>query len=76
MDAPGFMLCERCWHPIAAEGDHVVRRFRDEAHPLLATLTSFSHLDGDPACVPRSSSPAVRHEVRAVPTGDDQTGNR
>ncbi|WP_284740576.1 hypothetical protein [Amycolatopsis sp. RTGN1] len=63
-----------------------MRRFRDETHPLLATLTSFSHLDDDPACVPRSSSPAaVRHEVRAVPViaespsraaDDDQNGNR
>ncbi|MET8846762.1 hypothetical protein [Amycolatopsis sp. NPDC004625] len=61
MDVPVVMLCERCWHPIDPEAGHVVRQFRDEAHPLLAVLYSYSHLEDDPAC--RAARPSqVRDE--------------
>lgn len=68
MDAHEVMLCERCWHPIGAGDDHVMRQFRDEAHPLLALLASYTHLDEDPAChAAHSSRVRIDHETRAVP---------
>lgn len=50
MNASEVKLCERCWYPIATGSRHAVRLVRDTAHPLLATLSSFTHLDGDPTC--------------------------
>ncbi|MFG1643522.1 hypothetical protein ACGFMK_24780 [Amycolatopsis sp. NPDC049252] len=73
MDAHDVMLCERCWHPISENSDHVVRQYRDDAHPLLASLFSYSHLEDDPAChAARSSRVEVVHDVRAVPVVVEQ----
>ncbi|MGW4060801.1 hypothetical protein ACWEGE_21125 [Amycolatopsis sp. NPDC004747] len=68
MDVPEIVLCEQCRHPISPEDGHVVRQVRDEAHPLLAVLHSYSHADGDPACrAARPSRVRVERETRAFP---------
>ncbi|WIY00479.1 hypothetical protein QRX60_41545 [Amycolatopsis mongoliensis] len=77
MDAHDVMLCERCWYPISPNGDHVVREYRDETHPLLAPLTGYFHVEDDPACrAARSARVTVVHDVRAVPVVVDRPPRR
>jgi hypothetical protein len=73
LNSPRLRICERCWRLIPAASVCRVQKHYGNAHPTLAPLLSFRHLESDPECTGAQHPAPAAEGVPATPSAPTVT---